>query len=81
MGLALAHSREQGRIGVIVSKKNIRKAVFRNRIKRMTRESFRMNQHLLTGLDIVIIARASMGQLDDKGLSKLLDKAWTKLKN
>ncbi|MFH0889381.1 MAG: ribonuclease P protein component [Planctomycetota bacterium] len=43
------------RLGVAVGKKLFRKASMRNRIKRLVRESFRLNKNLLPkGLDIII---------------------------
>jgi ribonuclease P protein component len=43
------------RLGLAVSKKNCRAATGRNRIKRIVRESFRLNQAELAGLDVVVI--------------------------
>ncbi len=37
----------QRNFGVSVSKRNFRKAVHRNRVKRLMRECYRLNQHLL----------------------------------
>ncbi|TCK03427.1 ribonuclease P protein component [Phorcysia thermohydrogeniphila] len=45
------------RAGFIVSKKVCRKAVERNRAKRLMREVFRLNKHKLKPVDIVFIAR------------------------
>ena len=40
-----------GQFGISVPKRNFKKAVKRNRIKRLSREAFRLNKHLLyTGL-------------------------------
>ncbi len=55
----LARSNRKGlaRLGLAISKKCARKAVERNRIKRIVRESFRHNKHCLRGLDLVIVGR------------------------
>ena len=45
------------RAGFIVSKKVCKKAVERNRAKRLMREVFRLNKHRLRPVDIVFIAR------------------------
>jgi ribonuclease P protein component len=45
------------RAGFIVSKKVCKKAVERNRAKRLMREVFRLNKHRLKPVDIVFIAR------------------------
>lgn len=55
--LALPRERESARLGVVVAKKVIRKAVRRNWIRRIIRESFRLNQTLLEHLDIVVLVR------------------------
>jgi ribonuclease P protein component len=43
------------RLGLAISKKNCRAASGRNRIKRIIRESFRLNQTELAGLDVVVV--------------------------
>lgn len=48
------NGKERGRLGLAVSLKAARKAVVRNRVRRQLRESFRVNQHRLAGLDIVV---------------------------
>ena len=45
------------RIGLTVAKKNVRRAHERNRIKRLTRESFRLRQHELPAADFVVVAK------------------------
>ncbi|MFC1829944.1 ribonuclease P protein component [Thermodesulfobacteriota bacterium] len=51
------------RLGITVSKK-VGPAVKRNRIKRITREYFRLNRHGITGIwDINIIAKESAADL------------------
>ncbi|MFH1230744.1 MAG: ribonuclease P protein component [Planctomycetota bacterium] len=46
------------RLGIAVSKKVFRKAVNRNRIRRLIREAFRLNKNQLPkGLDIIISIR------------------------
>jgi ribonuclease P protein component len=47
------------RLGLAVSKRVARHAVRRNRIKRLIRETFRHQQHRLTGKDVVVVAKAS----------------------
>jgi ribonuclease P protein component len=42
------------RLGLIISKRSVRKAVRRNRLKRIVRESFRLHAHLMPPLDLVI---------------------------
>ena len=44
----------RGRLGLAIGRKAMRRAVTRNRIRRQIRESFRLRQHELAGLDIVV---------------------------
>ena len=49
------------RLGVVVSRRTLRRAVDRNRAKRLIREAFRLNRHRLCGqADIVIVVRRGM---------------------
>ncbi len=80
--LLLARPNELGhpRIGIVISKKNARQAVQRNRFKRHVREYFRLNRHELPDLDIVCLARREIVNLDNASLRVRLEKAFRKLK-
>ncbi|GAA5524625.1 ribonuclease P protein component [Microbulbifer aestuariivivens] len=67
------------RLGLVVAKKHVRLAVGRNRIKRLVRERFRLQQGELPALDAVVLARPGAGALSNEELAKLLDKLWRKL--
>lgn len=60
------------RIGLTVAKKNVRRAHERNRIKRLTRESFRLRQHELPAMDFVVVAKKGVADLDNRALSEAL---------
>ena len=79
--LLLARKRDddQARLGLIVSKKTDKRAVGRNRIKRLVRDSFRHHKTPLSGLDIVFLARQGIKELENADLHKRLDKAWDQL--
>lgn len=68
------------RMGVVVAKRNQKKAVCRNRTKRIVRESFRCNQHRLLGLDIIIVARRGVDSMLAEELRLELGRAWDRLK-
>ena len=54
------------RIGLTVAKKNVKRAHERNRIKRLTRESFRLRQHELPPMDFVVVAKRGVADLSRK---------------
>src|SRR5208282_5741361 len=54
----LPNHEARARLGLAIATKTFGSAVARNRIKRITRESFRLNQHAIPSLDITVAARA-----------------------
>ena len=68
-----------GRLGLAISKKRARRAVDRNRIKRLVRESFRQHQQLLSGKDIVVMAREATATASKADLYKSLSAHWQQL--
>lgn len=67
------------RLGLIIAKKTARSAVKRNQIKRIIRESFRLKQANLVGLDIMILAYSGIDKLDKAELRLHLERGWSKL--
>ena len=65
------------RLGLVVPKKVLKRAVDRNRIKRLTRNYFRLNQHTLPKLDYVVIAKGKIGELTNVDIVNLLEKLCT----
>ena len=64
----LANQEKHARLGLSVATKASGNAVFRNLIKRLARESFRLSQHELPPVDVMIsvrdaVRRASRGEL------------------
>lgn len=77
--LARPGATDHTRIGLIIAKRHVRKAVQRNRIKRQIRESFRHWQTDLPVLDMVVLARPGLGQLDNHSIRQILEPLWQKL--
>ena len=67
------------RLGLVIAKKNVRLAVQRNRIKRLAREFFRQLPGSDTSIDVVLLTRRGIDQLDNAELSTILQQQWQKL--
>lgn len=78
--LAKKNNFDHPRLGLAIAKKNIKKAVYRNAIKRTIRESFRMQQGL-ANMDIVVLARRDAMNVSSELLRKSLEKHWFRLAN
>ena len=77
--LASPNGLQHPRLGLVIAKKKVRHAVDRNRIKRITRDSFRRLQHDLPPVDLLMIARQDLAALDNKALHQALLDAWARL--
>lgn len=64
------------RIGLIISKKSIKYAYIRNRIKRLIRESFRLHQHILLSLDFIVMVKKKIININNHTLTEILEKLW-----
>jgi ribonuclease P protein component len=80
--LVLATPSKSGdsRLGFVISKKHVKHAVQRNRIKRIIRESFRLNQHQMADNDFVILARPGISDLENAEIREMIDSLWFKLR-
>jgi len=67
------------RLGLAISKKNARRAVDRNRIKRIIRESFRQNQNILPDTDLVVMAKPQTKSATNSELFASLEHHWNRL--
>ncbi len=67
------------RLGLVIARKHVKLAVHRNRLKRLIRESFRLRQAQMPSLDIVVLARRGMAELDNTAVSLMLEKQWNRL--
>ena len=69
-----------GHVGVMATKRIFRRAVDRNRARRLLRETYRLNQHrLLPGIDLILLARRPIGGIKrgevDREFNRLARKA------
>ena len=64
------------RLGLAIAKKQFPLAVDRNRIKRLVRESFRELRSQLSSVDIVVMARKNLLNMDNVQTRTQLDKLW-----
>lgn len=71
-------SEKYSRLGVVVAKKNIRRAHERNRVKRLIRESFRYYQWP-NSYDVVVLAKHSAQYVDNRVLFKSLLRHWERI--
>lgn len=67
---------ESSRLGISIPKKNIPKAVSRNKIKRLIKESFRLNYNCLPGVDIVLVVNKNANDLSAEYLCSELSTKW-----
>lgn len=68
------------RIGLAVSRKHARRAVDRNRVKRAAREAFRHRRASLPPVDIIVLSRAGVAELDARQIRGELDRLLEKVK-
>ncbi len=72
-------SEEGARLGLAIAKKSIGHAVDRNHLKRLLRESFRLNRSKLGSVDIVVMARRDCAVADNQILQASLRRLWKKV--
>jgi ribonuclease P protein component len=77
--LAIRNEYDHPRLGLAIAKKNVKKAVHRNVIKRTVRENFRKQQQFLGSIDIVVLARKEAVEAPLEQLRKSLERHWLKL--
>jgi len=77
--LARANDGEQARLGLAIARKQVRRAVDRNRLKRIIRDSFRHRRAELHGLDLVVMARTRAVECTNAELHASLAMLWQNL--
>ncbi len=77
--LARQNKLGRARLGLAISKRTIKTAVGRNRVKRLVRESFRQHQQALAGLDIVVLSRNAALRASNPELTAALQIHWQRI--
>jgi ribonuclease P protein component len=80
--LLLARQTElkSGRLGLVIPKKQLRRAVDRNLVKRIARNTFRLRQSGFIGIDIVVLVKGKFNpEQVRKQATDDFDVLWTKL--
>lgn len=73
------NNKSHPRVGFVITKKKIKHSVDRNKLKRICRESFRLQQQTLPSVDIVVMPRTKLDQVDGKEIHNSLENLWVKL--
>lgn len=77
--IAAGNDASGARLGLAIAKRRVPKAVDRNRIKRIVRESFRHRIAELPAVDIVVLARSGVACRGNAELFASLDRHWRRL--
>ena len=77
--LARTNNINNPRLGITLAKKRVKQANERNRIKRIIRESFRLQKQKIPNVDIVVVGKTGLDKLSNQELFSLLNKLWKKL--
>lgn len=78
--LARKNDLNHPRLGITIPKKRVKLAKDRNRLKRLIREFFRLNNEELPNIDIIIIAKSGIADLQNEQVFQCLENLWRKLK-
>lgn len=77
--IAAPGSADQARLGLALAKRRIARSVDRNRVKRVLRESFRVNRHRLLQVDVVVLARSHTADMSNAALFTQLADIWPQI--
>ena len=74
--LACSNGLGRPRLGLAIAKKQVKRAVDRNTIKRKLRNSFRLKQNELPACDFVVMVRRDINSMDRKQMDSALSHLW-----
>lgn len=77
--LARTNTHNHARLGLVIAKKHVKRAVARNLLKRVLRESFRSQQHKLPPIDAIVLARRGADTLTAIDARTAVDHLWQRL--
>nr|CAA6828925.1 MAG: Ribonuclease P protein component (EC [uncultured Thiotrichaceae bacterium] len=69
----------QARLGLAISKRSLKLAVQRNRVKRLARESFRGHIAKLPAVDIIIMSQSELVSMDNAAILQQLEVSWKRV--
>ncbi|MFW0094912.1 MAG: ribonuclease P protein component [Coxiella endosymbiont of Haemaphysalis qinghaiensis] len=67
------------RLGVVASRKSLKKAIIRNRARRIVKENFRLKKDLLYSMDIIFIAKSQSRGASKKELNECISQLLNQL--
>ncbi len=76
----LANAETHARLGLSIATRAVGNAVARNLVKRIAREAFRVNQHQLPAVDILVTAREAARRASPATLRAALDQQLRKIR-
>ncbi|MDE2296160.1 MAG: ribonuclease P protein component [Gammaproteobacteria bacterium] len=76
----LANRGTHPRLGLAISTRAAGCSVARNRLKRIARESFRVNQTTLPAVDVTVAARDAARGADSRALRASLERLWVAIR-
>ncbi|PIE01390.1 MAG: ribonuclease P protein component [Thiothrix nivea] len=68
------------RLGLAISKRSLKLAVQRNRVKRLVRESFRHSFSDLPAVDIVMMSQSELASMDNAAILQQLEVSWQRVR-
>lgn len=74
--LSRENTEDQPRLGIVVAKRRAKRSVDRNIIKRIIRESFRLNKSSLPANDFIVILKRPIKTIKRTNLRMQMDTLW-----